>query len=130
MIQAGCAGLKLHEDWGTTPAAIDACLNVAEVRALARDCAQSRDSLAFWDLGSMNAQCKEKLGSLSNFDRVLQSKRRLRSDLVLQGWQGLILGLLHEAHFVADSRLSRNLKSKALKRVKGPDLVLGLPRGF
>lgn len=30
MIQAGCAGLKLHEDWGTTPAAIDACLNVAE----------------------------------------------------------------------------------------------------
>ena len=60
----------------------------------------------------------------------LQSKRRLRSDLVLQGWQGLILGLLHEAHFVADSRLSRNLRSEALKRVKGPDLVLGLPRGF
>lgn len=29
-IQAGCAGLKLHEDWGTTPAAIDACLSVAE----------------------------------------------------------------------------------------------------
>ena len=24
-----CAGLKLHEDWGTTPAAIDACLRVA-----------------------------------------------------------------------------------------------------
>jgi len=30
MVQAGCAGLKLHEDWGTTPAAIDQCLNVAE----------------------------------------------------------------------------------------------------
>jgi len=29
-IQAGAAGFKLHEDWGTTPAAIDNCLNVAE----------------------------------------------------------------------------------------------------
>lgn len=29
-ITAGCIGLKLHEDWGTTPAAIDNCLNVAE----------------------------------------------------------------------------------------------------
>ncbi len=29
-ILAGAAGLKLHEDWGTTPAAIDACLRVAE----------------------------------------------------------------------------------------------------
>ena len=29
-IQAGAIGLKLHEDWGTTPAAIDNCLNVAE----------------------------------------------------------------------------------------------------
>jgi urease alpha subunit len=28
-IQAGACGLKLHEDWGTTPAAIDACLRVA-----------------------------------------------------------------------------------------------------
>ena len=27
---AGACGLKLHEDWGTTPAAIDNCLNVAE----------------------------------------------------------------------------------------------------
>ncbi len=27
---AGAAGLKLHEDWGTTPAAIDACLRVAD----------------------------------------------------------------------------------------------------
>lgn len=24
-------GLKLHEDWGTTPAAIDMCLTVAEL---------------------------------------------------------------------------------------------------
>jgi urease subunit alpha len=30
-IQAGACGLKLHEDWGTTPAAIDNCLAVAEV---------------------------------------------------------------------------------------------------
>ena len=29
-IQAGAIGLKLHEDWGTTPAAIDCCLGVAE----------------------------------------------------------------------------------------------------
>jgi len=29
-ILAGAIGLKLHEDWGTTPAAIDACLAVAE----------------------------------------------------------------------------------------------------
>jgi urease subunit alpha len=29
-IKAGAMGLKLHEDWGTTPAAIDNCLNVAE----------------------------------------------------------------------------------------------------
>jgi urease subunit alpha len=30
-INAGAIGLKLHEDWGTTPAAIDNCLNVAEL---------------------------------------------------------------------------------------------------
>ena len=29
-IEAGAIGLKLHEDWGTTPAAIDCCLTVAE----------------------------------------------------------------------------------------------------
>src|SRR6201993_1477318 len=29
-IRAGALGLKLHEDWGTTPSAIDQCLNVAE----------------------------------------------------------------------------------------------------
>ncbi|NJL89525.1 MAG: urease subunit alpha [Coleofasciculaceae cyanobacterium SM2_1_6] len=29
-IQAGAMGLKLHEDWGTTPAAIDTCLGVAD----------------------------------------------------------------------------------------------------
>ena len=31
-IVAGAMGLKLHEDWGTTPAAIDNCLNVAEAQ--------------------------------------------------------------------------------------------------
>src|SRR5262244_566922 len=30
MVEAGACGLKLHEDWGTTPAAIDCCLAVAE----------------------------------------------------------------------------------------------------
>ncbi len=30
-IDAGAIGLKLHEDWGTTPAAIDNCLSVAEL---------------------------------------------------------------------------------------------------
>ena len=29
-IEAGAIGLKLHEDWGSTPAAIDACLGVAD----------------------------------------------------------------------------------------------------
>ena len=29
-LQAGACGLKLHEDWGTTPAAIDTCLRVAD----------------------------------------------------------------------------------------------------
>ena len=29
-LQAGAMGLKLHEDWGTTPAAIDTCLSVAD----------------------------------------------------------------------------------------------------
>ncbi len=29
-VQAGAIGLKLHEDWGTTPQAIDTCLNVAD----------------------------------------------------------------------------------------------------
>ncbi|KTC25011.1 urease subunit alpha [Pseudomonas putida] len=29
-IEAGAVGLKLHEDWGSTPAAIDCCLGVAE----------------------------------------------------------------------------------------------------
>src|SRR5262249_44582451 len=29
-IQAGAVGLKLHEDWGSTPAAIDCCLSVAD----------------------------------------------------------------------------------------------------
>jgi urease subunit alpha len=30
MVEGGACGLKLHEDWGTTPAAIDTCLDVAE----------------------------------------------------------------------------------------------------
>src|SRR5271167_931117 len=29
-VRAGACGLKLHEDWGTTPAAIDCCLRVAD----------------------------------------------------------------------------------------------------
>ena len=29
-VEAGAIGLKLHEDWGTTPAAIDTCLTVAD----------------------------------------------------------------------------------------------------
>jgi urease subunit alpha len=30
MVEAGAAALKLHEDWGSTPAAIDCCLEVAD----------------------------------------------------------------------------------------------------
>lgn len=29
-IEAGCLGLKLHEDWGTTPSAIDTCLDICD----------------------------------------------------------------------------------------------------
>jgi urease len=35
IIDAGCVGMKLHEDWGTTPAAIDTCLSVAEINDVA-----------------------------------------------------------------------------------------------
>ena len=31
MIRAGASSLKLHEDWGTTPASIDCCLSVADL---------------------------------------------------------------------------------------------------
>ncbi|KAJ8758884.1 hypothetical protein K2173_002663 [Erythroxylum novogranatense] len=34
IIQAGAMGLKLHEDWGTTPAAIDNCLAVADAHGI------------------------------------------------------------------------------------------------
>jgi len=30
-ITAGAIGLKIHEDWGSTPAAIDACLTIADI---------------------------------------------------------------------------------------------------
>ena len=30
MVTAGACAMKLHEDWGTTPAAIDCCLSVAD----------------------------------------------------------------------------------------------------
>jgi urease subunit alpha len=32
MVAAGACGLKLHEDWGTTPAAIDCCLSLADAQ--------------------------------------------------------------------------------------------------
>ena len=32
MVAAGACALKLHEDWGTTPAAIDCCLSVADAQ--------------------------------------------------------------------------------------------------
>jgi urease subunit alpha len=33
-VRAGAGGFKLHEDWGTTPAAIDACLTVADATGI------------------------------------------------------------------------------------------------
>jgi urease len=33
-VEAGVVGLKLHEDWGTTPAAIDACLRLSHCRLI------------------------------------------------------------------------------------------------
>mmetsp|Transcript_17477 Transcript_17477/g.48747 ORF Transcript_17477/g.48747 Transcript_17477/m.48747 type:complete len:832 (+) Transcript_17477:91-2586(+) len=35
IVAAGAVGLKLHEDWGTTPAAIDTCLTLAEKEDIA-----------------------------------------------------------------------------------------------
>jgi urease len=35
LVNAGAAGFKLHEDWGTTPAAIDACLSFADANDVA-----------------------------------------------------------------------------------------------
>eukprot|EP01049_Picozoa_sp_SAG25_P026504 SAG25_NODE_13236_length_269_cov_1.694118_1_plen_37_part_10 len=35
VLEAGAAGFKLHEDWGTTPAVIDTALSFAD----ANDCA-------------------------------------------------------------------------------------------
>ena len=35
IIDAGAVGMKLHEDWGTTPAAIDTCLTAAETNDVA-----------------------------------------------------------------------------------------------
>ena len=29
-VKAGAIGLKLHEDWGTTPATIDSCLQICD----------------------------------------------------------------------------------------------------
>ena len=36
-LRGGAAGFKLHEDWGTTPAAIDACLTVADAAGVQVD---------------------------------------------------------------------------------------------
>ena len=36
-VRAGACALKLHEDWGTTPAAIDTCLSVADDHGRAGD---------------------------------------------------------------------------------------------
>ncbi|MFD1546585.1 urease subunit alpha [Nonomuraea guangzhouensis] len=33
-LEAGASGFKLHEDWGTTPSAIDACLTVADANGV------------------------------------------------------------------------------------------------
>ena len=35
-LRAGASGFKLHEDWGTTPAAIDACLRVGDASGVQR----------------------------------------------------------------------------------------------
>ncbi len=37
MVRGGACALKLHEDWGTTPAAIDCCLTVADANGCAGD---------------------------------------------------------------------------------------------
>lgn len=49
IINAGAVGLKLHEDWGTTPAAIDNCLTLADkhdiqVKVLSRQERRSQEA--------------------------------------------------------------------------------------
>ncbi|KAJ6430312.1 hypothetical protein OIU84_021670 [Salix udensis] len=46
IIRAGAMGLKLHEDWGTTPAAIDNCLNVAEEYDILNESGFVEDTIA------------------------------------------------------------------------------------
>ena len=42
-LRAGASGFKLHEDWGSTPAAIDACLRrLRRGRACRRRCTPTR----------------------------------------------------------------------------------------
>lgn len=58
VIAAGAAGLKLHEDWGTTPTAIDACLTVADRFDVAVTCALPPSSFAsFSQFSIVLTQC-------------------------------------------------------------------------
>jgi urease subunit alpha len=41
-VEAGAVGLKLHEDWGSTPAAIDNCLSVADAWTCRWRCTPTR----------------------------------------------------------------------------------------
>ena len=46
-VLAGAGGFKLHEDWGTTPAAIDACLIVAEETGASIDIGPATDDRSY-----------------------------------------------------------------------------------
>lgn len=51
IVKAGAMGLKLHEDWGTTPAAIDSCLTVAEQYDIQAQLPSIRSLIYFCNFG-------------------------------------------------------------------------------
>lgn len=51
IIRAGAMGLKLHEDWGSTPAAIDCCLTVAEQYGIQAQLSSTYSLFCFSNLG-------------------------------------------------------------------------------
>ena len=54
-ITAGACGLKLHEDWGSTPAAIDTCLSVCDeldVQCLIHTDTKTNGRWALWPMAN------------------------------------------------------------------------------
>src|SRR5439155_1026083 len=65
-IEAGAVGLKLHEDWGTTPAAIDTALAVAEEHdvQVAIDAEEVLHDLGAISMMSSDSQAMGRIGEV------------------------------------------------------------------